>query len=93
MSWPIFLIAAGTVFIGGGGLMATYGWVAFTEERQKAAMVKGLAAEWLLNSVVISDPPLAEPDATKLSKFVIFPRMKMAALEGAISSGSDIRRR
>ena len=67
--------------------MATYGWVLFSEERQKSAMVKSLAAEWLLNSQAIGDPPLAETDAAKLSQYVIFPRMKIAALEGAISSG------
>jgi len=50
-------------------------------------MVKGVAAELLMNISVINDPKIAETDEKKLSQFVMFPRMQVAALEGAIASG------
>ncbi len=87
MSASIFWIVFGTALIAVGGILATHGWNARTEETQKSAMVTSVAAEWLINTQAIGDPPLAETDKTKLSQFVIFPRMKIATLEGAISSG------
>ena len=87
MSMPTLLILFGTVLIAVGGILATYGWNARTEEVQKSAMVRSVAAELLMNISVINDPKFTETDENKLSQFVIFPRMQITALESAISSG------
>lgn len=87
MNTPNLLIVTGLLVIAGGGYLATYGWNAKSQEAQKSGMVRGVAAELLMNVSVIRDPKFAETDEEELSKFVIFPRMQMTALEGSISSG------
>ena len=87
MNMPTLWIIIGTVLFAGGGLLVTYGWNAKTEEGKKSAMVKSVAAEWLGNLNTIHNPMFTETDEEKLSQFVVFPRMNMTAIEGAISSG------
>ena len=87
MSTPNLLIVIGTILIAAGGLLATYGWNARSQEAQKSGLVRGVAAELLMNLSVISDPKFTETDEEKLSQFVIFPRLQITALEAAVSSG------
>jgi len=84
---PNILILLGTLLIAIGGILATYGWNASTEAAQGSAMIKAVAAEWLMNANVMNDKSISEPDDAQLSKFVMFPRTRTAALEGAIASG------
>ena len=78
MGAPIFWIIFGTVLIAVGGVLATYGWNAKTEEAQKSAMVRSVAAELLVNIAVVKDPMFTETDEKKLSLFVMFPRVSIA---------------
>ncbi len=87
MSLPTIQILLGTLLLAGGGLLATYGWNAKFEADRKSAMVRSVGAELLVNSAVVRDPMFTETDDKKLSLFVMFPRVSIAVLEGAISSG------
>ena len=87
MSAPAIQILLGTLLLAGGGLLATYGWNAKFEADKKSAIVRSVAAELLGNTAVLKNPDFAETDDEKLSQFVVFPRVNIAVLEGAISSG------
>ncbi len=87
VSTPTLQTAFWIILIAAGGIVATHGWNARSEEAQKSGMVKSVAAELLFNSSAINNPTFVETDENKLSKLVIFPRMRITALEGAISSG------
>ena len=87
VSTPTLQTAFWIILIAVGGIIATYGWNARSQEKQKSGMVRSVAAELLLNTSVIRDPTFVETDEEKLSQFVIFPRMEITALGGAISSG------
>lgn len=84
---PNFLIVVGTLLIAVGGIIATYGWNAKTEAAQKAAIIRAVAAEYMINVAVINDQKFIETDEKKLCTFAMFPRVQSAALEGAVASG------
>ena len=84
---PNILILLGTLLIAIGAIVATYGWNARTEAAQRSGMIKAVAAEWMMNVQVLNDKSISEPDDAQLSKWVLFPRTRTIALEGAIASG------
>jgi len=81
------LIAAGTLLIAIGGIMATYGWNARTDIARKSSIVRSVAAEWVVNTAVIEDEKLSGYDENKLSQFAVFPRMMTTNLGAALASG------
>ena len=87
MAIPNFAIVLGILLVAMGGVVATYGWNARTEVTQRNGMIRAIAAETLVNASVFRDPKFSETNEDKLKKFTLFPRMRTAALEGAIASG------
>lgn len=94
--WAYILI--GAIFIGFGGIVATYGWNLITsneaikranDERtdRRRAMLRTLAAEVVLNKDILSDRKFTETDPEKLREYAIFPRPQFAGLQTAIASG------
>jgi hypothetical protein len=80
-------IVLGTLLVAIGGLGATYGWNSLTLELNKSSMIRSVAAEWLMNASIVNDSKFLEDDEQELSRFVVFPRLETASLEGAVSSG------
>jgi len=87
MVLPNFYIILGTLLIAVGGLVATHGWNARTDVIKKNAMLRSIAAEYLVYEAVILDKKITEKNEEELSKFVVYPRFQTIALESAISSG------
>jgi len=102
MTNPSFLILFGSVLIGLGGLIATYGWDIRSSEdtrralEQRAAsdlatrrltILRTLAAELIINKAIIEDRKFTELDDGQLSRFVVFPRLQTTAIATAIASG------
>lgn len=99
---PSFLIVVGSILIGLGGFLATYGWDLRSSEdtrralEQRAAndlavrrqtILRTLAAEYVSNEAVLKAPAFVERDDNQLSKFAIFPRLQTTAITTAIASG------
>lgn len=84
---PNILIALGTLLVAAGGIIATYGWNARSAAREKSEMIKAVAAEWMMNVGVVNDKSICELDDAELANFVIFPRTRKVALEGAVAGG------
>jgi hypothetical protein len=97
------LIAIGTLLIALGGLVATYGWDmrssmdtrrmlnerAETDRAQRrAALIRALGAECLVNTHLLETPPIDEQDPELVTKYVPYPRMHTTALTSAIASGA-----
>lgn len=91
MGW--LLITLGAILIALGGILGTYGWQRKSQDDQKTNLIRSVAAEMLLNMNILDDVAYTETNTTKLSKFVVFPRLKTTALEGAISSGLFLQRK
>lgn len=99
---PSFLILAGTILIGLGGLLATYGWDLKSSEDTRRALeqsaandlavrrltiLRTLGAEFVINSATLRSPVFVERDDSQLSKFVVFPRLQTTAVATAMASG------
>ena len=87
MTLPNVYIVLGALLITVGGLLATYGWNARSDLTKKNAILKAVAAEYLVYEAVILDKKITETNEEELSKFVVYPRFQTIALESVISSG------
>lgn len=100
-NYPLIPIVFGTLFLAGGGLLATWGWNAWssaqirstlqeTEQarilQQRTAMLQTLGAEYRANSSVLQHSAYSQP-TTDRGSLVIFPPFHADALRAAISSG------
>ena len=89
---PNALIGIGTLLIGLGGFIATNGWNAKATASVRDGLIRGAAAELLVNLTIVSDQKFTEQDDAKLAEYVVFPRLQSVALEGAIASGSFLEK-
>lgn len=87
MLWAWTVVFFGTLLVGAGGLVATHGWDLRGDVLRRADMLRAVAAETVMNLAIIADPRFTETDATKVRAFVIYPKLQLAALEGAIAGG------
>lgn len=83
MPYPNLYIAAGTIMIAVGGLLATFGWNLRSSEARKDALVHAMASEVMLNLGVVADKKLTADGGD----FIMFPRVHHVALDGALGSG------
>lgn len=101
-------IAIGTLLIAIGGLMATYGWNLKTSKEIKGSLEESriheveLQREWIIktvfletitNLIIIHDSKFTETDEKKLSKFVVYPRLRTAALTSVLESALFLEKR
>lgn len=89
---PNTLIGIGTLLIALGGFVATHGWNAKANAGIRDGLIRGAAAELLVNQAIVSDQKFAEQDDARLAEFVVFPRLQSVALEGAIASGAFLEK-
>lgn len=97
-SWLIIL---GTLFIAGGGLMATYGWNLRSSKEIQASLeqsrihelelrrlgiIKTVLLEIGGNISIIQLKVFTETDEKKLSKYAVYPRLWTEALSSVIES-------
>ena len=91
MSGPL-MVLVGTILIGAGGAMATYGWGVISRDAEKKARVgqlaRALAAECVFNRNVLVDPLITLSGNTDPTVRTKFPRLRMVAIHAALSSGT-----
>jgi hypothetical protein len=87
MLWAWVTVLLGSALVGTGGLLASRGWEQRSDILRSREMVRAIAAETTMNISIVNDPKFEESDDTSLQRFVIFPKLQTAALDGAIASG------
>jgi hypothetical protein len=79
---PYFWIILGTVLIGVGGLVATYGWEQKSEVAKRASLARSVAAEAYSNYQWCISPQF-----THLDERMVFAKANTSVLDGVIASG------
>ncbi len=90
MAWAITLVLLGALLIGAGGILGTLGWRELENAKRRQALLKTLAAEFMVNAAVVNDRKFHETDEAALRLFVVFPRFQTVGLAAANASGQFV---